>query len=260
MSGSHDGRVKFWDVQGYEEARVLRGHVLAGHLDAVLAAAYSPDGRRVATASRDRTAKSWDASTGAELLQFREGHEFTTATAVFFPDGKRLLTTAIDNTTRVWDVATGGELADLRLQGTGLRGAAAVSHDGRWIVTGSQRPHQGDVWAAKLWSAADGRLVHEWKGHKTEVSAVAFSPDDQLVFSGDRNGRGMLWNRESDQPMATLWEDDQINAAAFLPDGRTLLTASNYNAVRQWQIPAGTEIKQAVLRHPGAVVSLAVSG
>ena len=124
VSGSHDGRVKFWDVQGYEEARVLRGHVLAGHLDAVLAAAYSPDGRRVATASRDRTAKSWDASTGGELLQFREGHEFTTATAVFFPDGKRLLTTAIDNTTRIWDVATGGELAEpaLARHGTARRG------------------------------------------------------------------------------------------------------------------------------------------
>ncbi len=260
VSGSHDGRVKFWDVQGYEEARVLRGHVLAGHLDEVLAAAYSPDGTRVATASRDRTAKSWDASTGAELLQYREGHEFTTATAAFFPDGKRLLTTAIDNTTRIWDVATGGELAGLRLQETGLRGAATVSHDGRWIVTGSQRPASGDAWSAKLFSAADGRLVRQWKGHKTEVSAVAFSPDDRLVFSGDRNGRGVLWNRESDQPIATLWEDDQINAAAFLPDGQTLLTASNYNAVRQWQIPAGTEIKQRVLRHPGAVVSLAISG
>lgn len=259
VSASHDGRVKFWDVQGYEEARVLRGHVLEGHLDAVFAAAYAPDGRRVATASRDRTAKTWDANTGAELLQFREGHEFTTATAVFFPDGKRLLTTAIDNTTRIWDVATGSELAKLRLQGTGLRGAAAVSHDGRWIVTGSQRPHDNEAWAAKLWNVADGRLVHELKGHKTEVSAVAFSPDGRLVFSGDRNGRGILWDRETGQQLATLWEDDQINAAAFLPGGQRLLTASNYNAVRQWQIPAGTEIKDRVLRHPGAVVSLAVS-
>lgn len=260
VSASHDGRVKFWDVQGYEEARVLRGHVLDGHLDAVLAAAYSPDGRRVATASRDRTAKSWDASTGAELLQFREGHEFTTATAMFFPDGKRLLTTAVDNTTRIWDVATGSELAETRLEGTGLRGSAAVSHDGRWIVTGSLRPQQGDAWSAKLWNAADGRLVHELQGHKTEVSAVAFSPDDRLVFSGDRNGRGVLWNRETREPIATVWEDEQINAAAFLPDGQHLLTASNFNAVRQWQIPSGTEIKERVLRHPDAVVSLALSG
>ncbi|MCU0870949.1 MAG: protein kinase [Pirellulaceae bacterium] len=260
VSASHDGRVKFWDVEGYEEARVLRGHVLEGHLDAVLAAAYSPDGRRVVTASRDRTAKSWDANSGAELLQFREGHEFTTATAMFFPDGKRLLTTAIDNTTRIWDVATGGELAKARLEGTGLRGAAAISHDGRWIVTGSQRPQQGDAWAAKLWSAADGKLVHQWQGHKTEVSAVAFSPDDRLAFSGDRNGRGVLWNRETSEQVATIWEDDQINAAAFLPDGQHLLTASNHNAVRTWQIPAGTEIKERVLRHPAAVVSLAVAG
>jgi hypothetical protein len=259
VSASHDGWVKFWDVQGYEEARVLRGHVLSGHLDAVLAAAYSPDGRRVATASRDRTAKTWDAATGGELRQLREGHEFTAATARFFPDGKRLLTTSIDNTTRSWDVATGAELVSLRLQGTGLRGTAAVSHDGRWIVTGSHYPPPDEAWAAKLWNAADGQQVREWKGHKTEVSAVAFSPDDRLVFSGDRNGRGNLWDRETGELLATLWEDDQINAAAFLPDGQRLLTASNHNAVRQWRIPAGTEIKESLLRHPGGVLSLAVS-
>ena len=259
VSASHDGQVKFWDVQGYEEARVLRGQVLRGHLDAVLAAAFSPDGQRVATASRDRTAKTWDAATGKERQQLREGHEFTAAMAVFFPDGKRLLTTAIDNTTRCWDVATGSELAALQLHGTGLRGTAAVSHDGRWIVTGSQRPPAGETWTAKLWNAADGQLVREWPGHQAEVSAVAFSPDDRLVFSGDRNGRGIIWDRHRGEALATVWEDDQINAAAFLPDGQRLLTASNHNAVRQWRVPGGTEIPEGVLRHPGGVVSLAVS-
>lgn len=259
ISASHDGRVKFWDVQGYEEARVLRGQLLRGHLDAVLAAGYSPDGRTVATASRDRTARIWDAATGSELQQLREGHEFTAATAAFFPGGKRLLTTSIDNTTRCWDIATGSELVALRLPGTGLRGTAAVSHDGRWIVTGSQRPPAGEMWAAKLWNAADGQLVREWPGHKAEVSAVAFSPDDRLVFSGDRNGRGIVWDRHSGKALATLWEDDQINAAAFLPDGQRLLTASNHNAVRQWQIPDGAEIPAGLLRHPGGVVSLALS-
>ena len=258
VSGSHDQTIKFWDIEGYQEARVLRGYVLDGHTDAVLSATFSDDGQRVATASRDRTARIWDVQNGGQLGQFREGHEFTTADAIFFPDGKRVLTTAVDSTTRVWDVATGAELVELRLDGTGIRGAAAISHDARWILTGSQRPETGEMWEAKLWNAADGNLVRLLKGHKAEVTAVAFSPDDRWLFSGDRHGRGVLWDRETGDEIVQIWEDDQINAATFLPDGETLLTANNYNAVRQWRVPSGVEIKQLKLRHPDAVVSLAV--
>jgi WD40 repeat protein len=262
VSGSHDGKVKFWDIDGYQEARVLRGHVLDSHQDAVLGATFSPDGRQVVTASRDRTAKSWDVETGQEIQQFREGHEFTVAAAVFFPDGKRLLTTAVDNTTRIWDVTTGAELVELRLQGTGLHGTAAVSHDGRWILTGSQRPDETEArqWAARLWDADTGKLVHQLRGHQAEVTAVAFSPDDVMLVSGDRNGRCVLWDRLSGREIARFWDDAQINSVAFLPGGRRLLTANNHKAVRQWNIPEGTEDKQRVLNHPASVVSMAVSG
>ncbi len=232
--------------------------MLDSHVDAVLSASFSDDGLRVATASRDRTAKIWNVLNGEELRQFREGHEFTTAAAIFFPDGKRMLTTAVDSTTRVWDVATGGELVDLRLRGTGIHGAAAISHGGQWILTGSERPQAGAMWEAKLWNANDGSLVHALKGHKTEVAAVAFSPDDRWLFTADRNGRGVLWDRETGQEIVRIWDDDQINAAVFLPDGETLLVANNYNAIRLWRVPSGEELKQRTLRHPDSVVSMAV--
>jgi WD40 repeat protein/serine/threonine protein kinase len=260
LSGSHDQTIRFWDIAGYHEARVLRGQVLDAHLDAVLAACFSADGRRVVTASRDRTAKLWDVDTAKELRQFREGHEFTTATASFFPDGRRLLTTAVDGTSRVWDVTTGAELVDLRLGGTGMHGAAAIAHGGDWILTGSRQPgpEEADLWQAKLWNAHDGSLVHALAGHQAEVTAVAFSPDDRWLFSGDRAGRCVLWDRETGAEVARFWDDDQINAAVFLPDGQTLLTANNYDAVRQWHVPDGREINQRVWRHPDSVVSLAV--
>jgi WD40 repeat protein len=93
---------------------VLRGRILDGHLDAVLAAAFSRDGRRVITASRDRSARLWDSASGQEERLFREGHEFTTSTVTFFQQDTRLLTSALDNSTRIWDVATGSELIELR--------------------------------------------------------------------------------------------------------------------------------------------------
>ena len=56
VSVSYDHRARLWNVAAYEEMRVLGGKVLKGHRDAVLGAAFSPNGQTVVTASRDRSA------------------------------------------------------------------------------------------------------------------------------------------------------------------------------------------------------------
>lgn len=261
VSASHDGSLRFWDIEGDREARVLRAHVLDRHSDAVLAAAFSRDGRRVVTASRDRSARIWEVATGNQQQVFREGHEFTTSTAAFFPGGQRLLTAAVDNTARIWDLATGSERSQPRMSGTGVHGAAAVSRDGRWILTGGDRQDgAAGAWNAKLWEADTGRLVHRLAAHDAEVTAVAISADSRWLFSGDRQGRCILWDRESGTALQQFSDDDQILAAVFLPGNQRLLTASSYQSVRQWQLPSAEEIPDLRLAHPDTVVGLAVSG
>jgi WD40 repeat protein len=262
VSGSHDGMVKFWDIAGYQESRVLQARTLDLHADAVLHAAFSSDSRGVVTASRDRTAIRWDATTGTALMHFRQGHDLTTTRAVFFPDGERLLTTAIDNTARVWDVITGAELLSLRMPRTGLQGAAAISRDGKWIVTGSDRlriQDQEDAWAVQVFDAATGQCVHRLAEHRAPVSAVACSPDGQYVFSGDVQGAGILWDRESGRRVFEIHEDIQITAVAFSPEGTRLWVANNYNAVRSWSVPEGNEMVGETFLHPAGVASMSLS-
>ena len=68
---------------------------LSGHSSAVVSAGFSPDGKRVVTASKDLTAKVWDAETGRDLLTLRvQGG--TVNSAEFSPDGKRVVTTSED--------------------------------------------------------------------------------------------------------------------------------------------------------------------
>ena len=75
---------------------------LVGHTDAVPCVAFSPDGRRIATTSSDRTVKLWDSETGQEVLTLRD-HTASLMCVAFSPDGHRLVSGSIDRTARVWD-------------------------------------------------------------------------------------------------------------------------------------------------------------
>ena len=79
-------------------------HSAPGAGCAVRSAAFSPNGELVVTASADRTARLWDARTGA-LLGAPLSHDDTVWAAAFSPDGTRVVTASQDGTARMWDVA-----------------------------------------------------------------------------------------------------------------------------------------------------------
>ncbi len=111
--------------------------MLEGHTDWVRAAAFSPDGRRVVTASADRTARVWDLSGPRPAATVLEGHTNWVRAAAFSPDGRRVVTASAERTARVWDLS-GPRPAATVLEGhTGGVTAAAFSPDGRRVVTAS---------------------------------------------------------------------------------------------------------------------------
>jgi len=107
-------------------------NTLEGHTDGVVSVSYSPDGRRLVSASRDRTIRLWDATTG-ELLNTLEGlgHlDNCGGGLAYSPDGGMLVSTN-DHTIHLWDAATGELLNTLE----GRADFVAYSPDGRTLAS-----------------------------------------------------------------------------------------------------------------------------
>jgi hypothetical protein len=92
-----DGSVKLYDTDTFQEFLSLRGHA-----DLVWSVAFSPDGRRIASASNDRTVKIWDSATGQEVLTLR-GHTGDVRSVAFSPDGRTLASAGRDRLVKIWD-------------------------------------------------------------------------------------------------------------------------------------------------------------
>jgi WD40 repeat protein len=122
----------------------------------VSSAAFSPDGKRIVTASFDNTARIWDAATAKEIEVLR-GHAVDSA--AFSPDGKRIVTASFDNTARIWDAATAKEIAVLHGHGDRVY-SAAFSPDGSRIVTASW-DKTARIWDAHLQSMSSKDLLAE---------------------------------------------------------------------------------------------------
>jgi WD40 repeat protein len=93
----HQNEVPLWDLTTGQLAYTLRGHT-----DNVHAVAFSPDGQRLATVSRDGTIHLWDLSTGLETLTLK-GHRGSVLDVAFDREGRRLATGGEDGKVRLWE-------------------------------------------------------------------------------------------------------------------------------------------------------------
>jgi eukaryotic-like serine/threonine-protein kinase len=142
--------------------------VLDGHTDIVRNAAFSPDGRRVVTASYDKTARVFDVET-ARTITVLAGHRAGVYSAAFSPDGRRVVTASTDQRARIWDIETGQTIKVLDGHTDSVWGAA-FSPDGRRVVTVS------DDKTARIWDAETGQTITELVGHSSYCGAPRLAP------------------------------------------------------------------------------------
>jgi WD40 repeat protein len=204
------GKVVVWSVTSGQQVRTL-----AGHTHVIWDVEFSPDGRRLVSASADQTARVWDVKTGREMLCLR-GHRQVINQAKFSPDGRRIASASHDRTVNVWDADTGAVLHTLRGH-TSVTGSVAFSHDGRRIASGD------GLGTVKLWDAASGEELLTLRGPEDAIRVV-FGPEDQWLASCSRSDQTIrLWEATPLTPERRL----QREAAAVVNDLPTDLGFKN---------------------------------
>jgi eukaryotic-like serine/threonine-protein kinase len=222
-----------------QEARAADVQILAitGHTDRVRSAAISADGRVIATASFDNTARLWDAQTGQEIRQLGiPGDHFIQI--VFSRDGRRIATASYDKTARLWDARTGQLLRVFTGHADRLR-SVAFSPDGGRLVTGSYDR------TARIWDVATGKELQVLTGHDEVVSGVNFSPDGTRLVTGSYDKTVRIWNVATGRELKQLpGHTDRVTSVEFSPDGMRVLTASGDKSARIWEVASGRELVQ----------------
>jgi WD40 repeat protein/Flp pilus assembly protein TadD len=247
--GSVKNVITLWDTKA---GKVLRA--LQGHTNIVNAVAFSPDGKTLASGSIDGTVRLWDPGTGKERATLR-GHAGPVLCVQFDPKGQALVSGGQDGTARFWNVEKGQAGTVLRGHTKTVRGLA-FSADGKSLVTG------GEDQAVKVWDVATSKEVRTLADLGVPVQGLALAPDGRTLaivsHAPDRMGAVELWDLPSGQPRRTFTGHlGPITAVLFTPDGRFLVTGSEDNSVRLWDVPA---LLFDVARYRSAAQELASAG
>src|ERR1039458_4020071 len=225
--------------------------ILTGHTDSVMTVALAPDSTWLASASWDRSVRTWDAATGQQRATLT-GHTDPVTAVAIAPDGTWLASASWDRSVRTWDPATGQQRATLTGH-TGSAMAVAIAPDGTWLASASRG---GSV---RIWAPAASRLDTTPRAQTRHIFAVAFAPDGTWLASGDWDGSVRIWDAATGQQRATLTgHTDPVTAVAIAPDSTWLASASLDRSVRIWD-PATGQQRATLTGHTSEVTAVAIA-
>jgi len=269
VSGSHDNTIKIWDAATGEELRTLKGsegpighmsfspdgaslvvcrddrdyfsvwNTLNGELvrdgwhdDAVNVAIFSGDGLQLASGSRDKSIRLWDATSG-KVLRVLNGHEADVTSLAFFSDDVRLASTSRDATIRVWNSQTAESLAVLKGHAAEVLSVTVSPDDTTLLSAGLDK-------TIRVWDVASGIERRRIPMSQEQVVQVLFSPDGSKFASVGSGHSIIVWELANGQQVQSFSGlQEEVLSVVFSQDGKRLTAFDVKGDQLAWDIESG---------------------
>lgn len=263
---------QLWAIDKHQELARLQGHK-----QRITSTSFSPNGKYIATASQDHTARLWTTHNGKELGHLLKSEEVFRVIS-FSADNTLVSTIEFDSAeVCLWAVDTGTKLRCLTGHNNTVN-SAAFNSDCTLIVTASD-DHSARLWAtdsgrelkrlqghedrlhsavfsaddkyivtasadktARIWSSRDGQELKQLQGHEAGVRAAVFSPNDRLIATASDDKNVRFWSNSGVELKRLQGHEERVNSVAFSSDGQRIVTASEDTTVRVWQVNSGEEV------------------
>jgi WD40 repeat protein len=197
--GEESGAIQIFDLATGKIIRTLTGH------DApVMGVAYTPDGKRLLTGSRDQTVRLWSVADGQTMISLKAPSAVNAIAVV--AEGKQMAAAGEDGIIRIWDLPLQppeGEpkpLKELSGHSGPITSLVAMGSNGSQLASGGK---DGSV---RIWDLAAGKEAKNLS-HGSPVEAVASSADGKRLASVSSAGNAKLWNIEKGEPIAEMKGD-----------------------------------------------------
>ena len=191
-TASTDGRIRIyqkdqntWKIQ----------QTFANHSDWVHTIAWSKDDKRVASGSRDKTAKIFDLASGKRIVTF-SGHSGPVNGVAFHPDGNHAYSTSDDKLLIFWRISDGKKVRDVHRYGDSAH--KILSHKGSLFITSNDK-------IAYEHNLGDGKLKQRFTGNKEWPLSISFDSTNKRVASSSFNGKVYIWKQAEESPLLSFF-------------------------------------------------------
>ncbi len=248
ITASDDGTVQSWEAATGKKIKTFNSN------DKVAAVSFSPDGKYIVTGSLDKknAIVLWQAAAGNFIRTYRTIYETRRDTAStetfhhkinsisFSSNGKTFVSGGRDGTAKIWSISeaeanrTFGKprYDELLAKYQGVY-SASFSPDGKWIAAGD-----GDT--VRIWEAATGKTIRQWRGHDKRVLSVRFSSDGRYLATGSEDKSAKLWLAKTGENVRVfIGHTGTVYSVSFRPDGKYLVTGSQDQTAKLWEVDTG---------------------